>query len=89
LYLLIYVETLWTGKTSSRGHNVTNSERLSNIKYQEKDPRSAFYKGSAIPQQYKGSAIGSPSFGYQEKEQGLHMPQSKRSLTGNFCFLNV
>ena len=63
LYLIINVATLWIGQISSRGRNVTNSERLSYSKYQQKD------------------------FGYQENEAGLHMPSSKRSVTGNHPFI--
>ncbi|PWA96987.1 hypothetical protein CTI12_AA033870 [Artemisia annua] len=79
---LLDLQNLSKGKTSSSRRNVTDSERQSYIKYQQKDPRSTFTKGSSISQQYKGSAISTPSFGYQENDEGLHMSQSKRSLTG-------
>ena len=77
---------LLTGKSSSSGRNIFNSEEVSYIKNQQRDPRSTCYSPSFSYQEEKRS----PAFGYAEEknETGLHTSGYKRSVAGNLCFLN-
>ena len=64
-----------TDKTTSRGHNIIDCERVSYIKNQDRDPR-----------RY---ATRNPSFGYEENESGLHTTRYKRNLSGNWYLKNI
>ena len=59
------------GRKTSGGTSITDSERLSYLKFQQRDPRNANYSSSESKTRgsmtSKASTMGKATFGYQEE----------------------
>ena len=81
-----------SGRKTPGGTSFTDSERLSYLKFQQRDPRNANYSSSESKTRgsmtNKASTMGKATFGYQEEKDDtdFYLSRNKRNLDGILSF---